>query len=375
MTDKTLYIHIGTHKTGTTAIQLFLSANRDVLKTGGFLYPGATQACHELGLEIKERAFSEILADPASNLNRYLKEINQSPLEKIVLSSETFGHLTRDQISTMKKIIPARYTVKIIVYLRRQDERLESGYNQMVRQPENRLKTTISGLIEQGELDRVLFDYYAFLLPWRDVFGQENIIVRCYEKEQLPEGICSDFCTCIGISADTEYRITRGRVNESFHWDLIEWVRLCNIHCADDKNFQQFLVNRLKEINSAYAAGAQRHLLSPQQRNDIITRFGESNAKVAREYLNRPDGRLFYAPLPDPDEPWTVYEGLTAKKLAPLFFLFFYTMERRNRKEVKELRDELDELKKIQIESTGADQQGKKTDEFGSHESGKEEEK
>ena len=49
---KTVYIHIGEHKTGTTAIQNFLCANHKVLKRAGYdyLYPeGYGTASHHLG--------------------------------------------------------------------------------------------------------------------------------------------------------------------------------------------------------------------------------------------------------------------------------------------------------------------------------------
>ena len=36
-----LYLHIGTEKTGTTTIQSFLAANRDLLKRNRILYPRA----------------------------------------------------------------------------------------------------------------------------------------------------------------------------------------------------------------------------------------------------------------------------------------------------------------------------------------------
>ena len=36
---KTLYLHIGTHKTGSTAIQHFFKVNKEVLKTMGYTYP------------------------------------------------------------------------------------------------------------------------------------------------------------------------------------------------------------------------------------------------------------------------------------------------------------------------------------------------
>lgn len=36
---KTLYIHVGTSKTGSTALQTFCAKNRKILETNGFYYP------------------------------------------------------------------------------------------------------------------------------------------------------------------------------------------------------------------------------------------------------------------------------------------------------------------------------------------------
>ena len=36
---------------------------------------------------------------------------------------------------------------------------------------------------------------------------------------------------------------------------------------------------------------------------------------VARQYLGLEDGILFHEPLPDPDEHWEPYDGLTVAKM------------------------------------------------------------
>lgn len=344
--NKTLYIHIGTHKTGTTALQTFLSTNRELLKRQGVLYPGTRLASHDLGIEMQQKAFSDIMADPKSHARRFLEEIDHSSCQTIILSSESFCLLTPRQISDLKRLFSNRFRIRICVYLRRQDNRLEAGYNQMVRDYRHRLKGTITDLIRLGELDSILFDYYKLLEPWRDEFGKENIIVRCYEKEQMPGEIHADFCEVTGISIDPDLRLPEGRTNESPHWDLVECARLCNTSCGDDLRFQQFIGNTIREINRRYRTDEKRHMLSPEQRLEILTRFAESNARVAREYLERPDGRLFFAPLPDPDEPWTPYEGLTVQQIVPIFFLMMHQMEKRHQKQLKELSDQREAQKK-----------------------------
>jgi hypothetical protein len=51
-------------------------------------------------------------------------------------------------------------------------------------------------------------------------------------------------------------------------------------------------------------------VFSPQQRLELIEQYAEENAAIAREYLGREDRKLFYDPLPDPDEEWQPYDEL-----------------------------------------------------------------
>ncbi len=328
---KTIYLHIGAHKTGTSAIQEFLSINREVLRQKGYLYPGQKSACYDLSNELLTKTFSEIINDTDSPVKKYLKEIQQSECNNVMLSSEGFIKLSEKDVVTFQKILPEEYSVKIIVYVRRQDDKLESDYNQLVKGPKTRYQKKFADNITEM-LETYVYDYFTALLPWSHAFGKENIIVRCYEKEQLPEGIFHDFLGVVGLKLDDSYRIPQDKVNISMNWDLIEIIRLCNIQFKDDLRFHNFLVNSLTEINREHKKENQR-LLSPQQRRDIIEKYEESNAKVAREYFGRTDGRLFFAPLPALDEPWKPYEGLTVEKIVPVFTQMMFNLERKHQKQ------------------------------------------
>ena len=68
--EKTIYLHIGGRKTGTTAIQLFLSSNRAQLKKKGYLYPGYPRhAHHEITKELLYHPLPEIRESRV--LNKY----------------------------------------------------------------------------------------------------------------------------------------------------------------------------------------------------------------------------------------------------------------------------------------------------------------
>jgi hypothetical protein len=324
--EETIYLHIGVHKTGTSAIQLFLSINRELLKQNGYLYPGQKSACYDFSLELNTKTFLEIISDANSPSKKYLKEIQQTTCKNIIFSSEGFIKLKKNEVVTLQKILPEKYKIKIIIYLRRQDNKLESLYNQFVKSAKRRYQQKFTDSIPEL-LETGFFDYYSVLLPWSQVFGKENIIVRCYEKEQLANGIYHDFLRVVGLPADKNYRFPKEKVNQSLNWDLIEIVRICNIHFKEDIRFHHFLINSLEQVNLGMR-DEKRHLLSPQHRRDIIAQYEESNAKVAREYLGRTDGRLFYAPLPDLDEPWTPYEGLTVEKIVPVLTQMMFNLER-----------------------------------------------
>lgn len=330
-----LYIHIGGHKTGTSAIQTFLSLNRNLLKTKGVLYPGKRLAHHDLAREFRNASLEHIRRENPKPLG-YLHEITRGGYPKSILSSEGFEG-PKIAVNTLRDVIPDDYEVKIIFYVRRQDERLESGYNQHVKGLRIRdTKKFSSGMAftrlhnKDGKGIPAFLDYYRVLSPWRETFGKENIIVRCYEKEQMPDGIFKDFCTVIGLDLEPEYKIPDGRVNPSLDWNTIEIIRLCNEQFSDDRRFHRWLIRALNKINKADPSRKQ-YLLSPQQRRDLIERCAESNEKVAREYLGREDGVLFYAPLPEPDEPWQPYGGLTVENFVPIFTQLCYHVDTRNR--------------------------------------------
>jgi hypothetical protein len=342
---KTIFLHIGPPKTGTSAIQQFLSANRKILKESGYLYPGRGLAHHDMAREFPSLTVTDI-RNPALATKKYFAEIDASGLDKIILSSEKFNGLMlqrenlKEEIASLREFLIPRFQVYIIFYVRRQDERIESMYNETVRGSRKRTDESFSEFIkkttQRGPDDLKTdtmsssLECYSHLLEWSNAFGKENILVRCNEEEQLPKGIYHDFLETIGLTLDSRYWIPENRVHESLSWDLTEVMRICNTQFKEDIDFHMFLLGNFIKINSGDKQ-RKRHRLSPQQRRDLIDSFEESNAKIAREFLGRKDGRLFYAPLPDLQDPWEPYKGLTVEKIVPIFAQLIYNIDKQNR--------------------------------------------
>ncbi|MEL7342883.1 MAG: hypothetical protein AAGM67_20530, partial [Bacteroidota bacterium] len=133
---KTLYLHIGTHKTGSTAIQQTLANNRTLLLNNGYLYPESATigyGHHQLPSAISGEHSTKFAARAEDNsLATLLDELNATPTPNIIISSENFCRLSANEIHKVKKTF-ASFHIEIIVYLRRQDLLLQSLWIQFTK--------------------------------------------------------------------------------------------------------------------------------------------------------------------------------------------------------------------------------------------------
>jgi hypothetical protein len=170
---KTVYVHIGMSKTGSTAIQKNLKNNYEILKKNGILYPinARLNGDNHNTLEkfIKYNNFPE-------QAKLFLEEINNASESKILISSELFERMNENKWITLKNFLKP-HTIKIIIYLRPQDEAIISMYNELVKKHACSISFS-QYLKETPRLD--LLNYQSLLLPLEKIFGRENLIVKSY---------------------------------------------------------------------------------------------------------------------------------------------------------------------------------------------------
>lgn len=295
MPEQTLYLHIGFHKTGTTAIQTFLAANTKLLATRGILYPHTGRAGNSQALLANSLKKANISLDADGLYASLAKESTRSRCGKVVISSECFME------NIPPETVAARMTqlgsaVRIVVYLRRQDLWLQSLYNEIVRDPSRRYTGTIS---DMREVRQGIADYYKVLSRWAESFGKENIIVRVLEKEQMPNGLYRDFVNAIGGEYHEDYWVPDGgvSVNPGFSDVLILALRRLN-QIAMKRDMYQRMIAAFNEIarDPGYAKHGEYALLGPHEAESILERYAGGNERIAREYLNRESGVLFFSP-------------------------------------------------------------------------------
>ena len=301
-----IYLHIGTHKTGTTSLQHFLFINRDKLLSQGFLYPQSgipglnPNGHHRLAWSLKKSKDRDRLVKSWQQLHQ---EIDRISPENVVISSEDFEIGNPKLVSLVKSHLE-KYNTKILIYLRRQDDFLQSVYTQNVKANTCHLKIHkfIQEITEKGR-----GDYYKLLKPWGDIFGKENIIVRIYEQKKLSNGLYRDFLNCLGIDLEQKYREPEKYLNYSPEPKIVELIRSVNelvwkgeFPFSKQDCYKLYAEPIIKHYNPAPVIEKSKQILSGRERMKIINEFKSSNQKVAREYLGQEN--LFAAKLPDDNE-------------------------------------------------------------------------
>ncbi len=307
---KTLYLHLGMAKTGTKSIQHFMLHNRRVLNEKGYQFPNSpytyplVDSCRNAHFMLGHQ-YNE---DGARDRNREreclvggMAEIYAQfeKYDNIVLSEEGLwrGH------GNHKKLFPylakhARnhdYTIKIVVYLRRQDDYVMSLWNQYVKHPRSQEMLPFDEYLEKFQKNAPhVLSYASTLDGIAECFGKENIIVRRFDRNFWKNGsLADDFLDCIGIERTDEFEDLPREANTGLSANMAEIKRVIN----HDKTFSEYenyyfssLARSLSEESSARYPSC---MMSVQERRAMLEKYSEENARTAAEYIG--DGHPLFS--------------------------------------------------------------------------------
>ncbi len=286
--NKTLYIHVGLHKTGTTAIQNFLAINREILKTNGVLYPGKSENHYDISEEL--RSDCKAFLNKKTETNKIFNEIfqEQDNYDNFIISSEGFLEFIDFTIPALNETIKyfnLNMSVKIIIYLRSQLSWIESIYQQRIKQTKTRNKLTIDQFIKFENI--LLFDHYKLLKYLSNTFGKENLNIRMYLFEKADNKIFDDFLSILNIPNNVAYTYpNKANLNIGLPKESIEFLRWLNILEIHDDIFSE-ISNLLsqQEINEL----EKYHFLSYEMANEIKDFYFEINKKIANDFFSETD--------------------------------------------------------------------------------------
>lgn len=300
-------IHIGTEKTGTSAIQNYLGANRKALMKSGTLYPVAAGSPHLSQWEFVAavhpapweqdvgRAFD--IYDAAgqaafrAHLRRQLElEFFGVESETLLISSEHFHSrlVTPVSIAALKSFLdPWAETFQVLVYFRRQDEVALSHQS-------TRLKSSVP-LPEFGSLEEMIghtgyYSYDRIFLNWAGVFGKEAVGARLYNSGEGADNVVADFCLVCGIPISDA---APERMNPSLNRKGFQFLRAVNTlfpTTPGDENDEQRTA-LIQEISSAYSG--KFYPFNREESEAFYERFKVGNERLRILAFPNRDAPLF----------------------------------------------------------------------------------
>ena len=299
---RTLYLHAGMEKTGTTSLQQFLHTNSVELSCLGIWYPTDQNASYTEGWGHFPLAASLLecipeFVSPGKSVLRdrclqdFLADQTHRKEAVTIISAEHFSSRVSDEVSlrAFRTRLRAMYDrIVIVVYIRNQPSLATASYFTGVMN--GRRDALIVDAITPA--DRY-FNVRQMLDLWAETFGLENLIVREFNAQTLTGGdVCKDFCEIIGV--DSSELTTTCRQNESLASAKIEAMRLINGQLPTfDENPDDW--HRIQEIRSFFIApflvseSTDRVELNDDQRNEVLLKFELDNRAVNHRYLG---GRL-----------------------------------------------------------------------------------
>lgn len=293
---KTIYLHIGCMKTGSTAIQRVLASNRKALETLGYCFPvTGVKAGNYLAFSLLDSVppfLHNRLSISSEVLYRQLvDEIDSSRSQSFIISSEAYYLISTDlflgkigvlRLSEHLRRLRKQYSIKIVVYVRRQDDYAESLYNQFVKT--HNFWGLYSDDIDQFIVQKFeMLDYTKILGRWSEVFEGADVIVREYVKGETDS--IADFCCLTGIPME-DLKISHDvDHNSALNKKGLELMLMLN-RTGINKRTAAINSELTELVNSLQSGGGRRFsLLTKAQRTKLMSGLRESNDILWSKYM------------------------------------------------------------------------------------------
>lgn len=349
----TVYLHIGTPKTGTTAIQEFLSLNQKAFEQHGLYYPDfgfrysgigkyrnghflvATKSC-----DSGDAPSRKVRPDYRKGLTM-LAECAKAH-DKIILTDEVIYSKSQKIEGNFYKTLKEDLSdlgmqLKIIIYLRRQDLFVQSHWAQKVRVGS---RNDFHEYLDSDFFAGYPLNYFKYISSVADSIGRDALIIRPYERTQF-EGeehiIQSDFLSIFGLKISDGFELNSISYNARLDEEYLELQRVVNTF-PEMQHIQKSRPLRRNILWGPY--------FKPKEHAEFLEQYSDSNSALAKEYLGREDGVLFYdevTPLPD----YVLQEHELAQDIAIVYGRAISELVRRN----EQLEQDVSDLRK-QINSS-----------------------
>ena len=256
-----LWIHIGTHKTGTTSIEAFLKTNRKALARQGIgllTFPRDARRALREHAEGHEAAATNLANTLEHLITKQSRACANQP-NTYILSWEGFcgnaskgysdAHLMANALNVASKY--CNLNPYIILYIRPQEEFISSYYSQTVKDGKTK---SIQEFLH--DLPSASFNWLRLTETFERQFGADQVVVERYCRELFPgkNEILKDFCAHLSIDTrGLTFPLSSINSAKNAGWSkpMIEIARILNAQVS--KNEQQTMKEIFNELTPQIA--------------------------------------------------------------------------------------------------------------------------
>lgn len=362
---KTLYIHIGTPKTGTTSLQHFCTENAKLFEEQAYCYPIFPHKFKYINIMRNGFFLSYKGYDENKNRNQ-MEEAkffrqgmdfildNFQKFDNIILSDEAIWNVVfkrgkTDLWERLKKEADEHdYVIKVVVYLRRQDSLATSWWNQKIKIGK-RVYSKDSWENFVKDPTKFELEYYDSLKFIEKFVEKENIIVRRFGRQYFKNGsIFEDFIDAVGMRYSSHFVISEGQRNVSLVGNTHEIKRILNtipdLRDQDNKFFRSIVIDMSEQRPDL----KKETMFSPEEALKFMEQYREGNRKIMKEYFGK-DEDLFDMDF-SKNQKWVLDYKEMEKDIIQFMGRAIIELRKENKdlkKRVKETERELSEQKEI----------------------------
>ena len=302
---KTLYIHAGMPKCGSSALQVFFANNIEFLNNESVDYfnledlEGARKGNITSGngallsRSLLGEGHEAYLNDDGSIYNRFFDAIKNSEFEKGLVSSEFFAVVPFKRLNSIKEeLAEIGVETKFIYYVRRQDQFLMSSYMQRVKRhgftgmPEDFIANTYEHIH--------FLKYFGYANELEGYLGKGNVLPFNYDDtKSYQNGLIGHFMKQV-LDYDADWIKVDPVVNVSPSPVELKMMMVANQYGARAK-LSDFLVE--DSVKAGRGNKFKQHaILNPCLQDEILTYFETQNRQFKDKFeisFTAPDVKEF----------------------------------------------------------------------------------
>jgi hypothetical protein len=281
--SKNWIIHIGAQKTGSKALQLFLEHELAGLRRNlYFAHSGREALWHEPLFDSLERGDRSFLIQLGREAEERTGQIG-------IISYEGLFGLPPDKV---KMLFDGLGPAKIVLFMRRQDDLLNSLFNQWIKAH----RTTIRDVDEfESGLTKysAIYDYWVIIEKWASVFGEVNVLPCIYTKSR---SVVDSFFAKVGMPVDGVR--SSANPNQALDSQGLSVMRHVKRLARKPEDLPALVEKAHRRLRGHFVdtAAVEYYILDSTIRGKIMENYAEGTEWVRQTYY---PGRSFLFPPPN----------------------------------------------------------------------------